>query len=162
MPESQGISSDFISPKVKMEISLLKRSPNSSSGLDYDYVDEFDQQGLAAQARPVVVKPTKATEAAEEKSAESPSPPSESTKVYTLYFSGKTPGEYTTRLTTVTVGEGSELPGRRRRHAEEREGGSIEPTRVRPILMTEPPSHKQACCVLHLTLPKNSVLFRTD
>ena len=130
-----------------MEISLLKRSPNSSSGLDYDYVDEFDQQGLAAQARPVVVKPTKATETAEAKSAEppSPSPPSESTKVYTLYFSGKTPGEYTTRLTTVTVGEGSELPGRKRRYAEE-EGGSIEPTRVRPILMTEPPSHKQACC----------------
>ena len=147
--------------KLKMEISLLKRSPNSSSGLDYDYVDEFDQQGLAAQARPVVVKPTKATGTAEEKSAEPPSPPSppsESTKVYTLYFSGKTPGEYTTRLTTVTVGEGSELPGRRRRHAGEGEGGSIEPTRVRPILMTEPPSHKQACCVLHLTLPKSSVV----
>ena len=144
-----------------MEISVCKRSPNSSSGLDYDYVDEFDQQGLAAQARPVVVKPTKATGTAEEKSAEppsppSPSPPSESTKVYTLYFSGKTPGEYTTRLTTVTVGEGSELPGRRRRHAEEGEGGSIEPTRVRPILMTEPPSHKQACCVLHRPLFKIS------
>ena len=37
-----------------------------SSGLDYDYVDEFDQQGLAAQARPVVVKPTETAKAPKE------------------------------------------------------------------------------------------------
>ena len=74
----------------------------------------------------------------------SPLPPSESTKVYTLYFSGRSPGEYTTRLTTVTVGAGSEPASRKRRHVPQEEE-SIEPTRVRPILMTAPPSHKQAC-----------------
>ena len=39
---------------------------DSGGGLDYDYVDEFDQQGLAAQARPVVVKPTETAKAPKE------------------------------------------------------------------------------------------------
>lgn len=122
------------------------------SGLDYDYVDEFDQQGLAAQARPVfqeAPQPTKTAKAPEESRPVDPSssPSSESTKVYTLYFSGKSPGEYTTRLTTVTVSSaGSEsASSRKKRHVgAAEEGESIEPTRVRPILMTAPPSHKQA------------------
>ena len=133
-----------------------------SGGLDYDYVDEFDQQGLAAQARPVFKEAPTPTKAAKAKTPEEspavPSPPppppppspSESTKVYTLYFSGRSPGEYTTRLTTVTVSSaGSEsASSRKKRHVgAAEEGESIEPTRVRPILMTAPPSHKQACDV---------------
>ena len=89
--------------------------------------------------------PTKAAKAKTPEESQAEPSPSESTKVYTLYFSGRSPGEYTTRLTTVTVGEGSESPSRKKRHAAaETEEESIEPTRVRPILMTAPPSHKQA------------------
>ena len=137
-----------LGPKILLFIVFSKESPaktqvNFRAKTQVDILNLIRPQGLAAQARPVVVKPTKAASAKTPEKSQAEASPSESTKVYTLYFSGRSPGEYTTRLTTVTVGEGSsESPSRRKRQAEEE---SIEPTRVRPILMTEPPSHKQAC-----------------
>ena len=133
------------------------------SSLDYDYVDEFDQQGLAAQARPVFQAPppgpTKTT-ATPRKTAPSkpPPPPSESTKVYTLYFSGKSPGEYTTRLTTVTVTPSTSQSRKRRRAEEEgdeEEEERIEPTRVRPIAMTAPPSEQGTSTTLAIDFAWN-------
>ena len=77
-----------------------------------DYVDEFDQQVLGAQQRPVYVpKPTKS-------------------KVFTLYFSGKNPGDFSTRLTTLPVDDHGK-PLRQKR--------DISPTKVQPILATVPP-----------------------
>ncbi len=126
---------------------------DDTSGLDYDYVEDFDQQGLAAQANPVYKaapsstsdKPSSATPplpSPTSRATSAPAPqPSETVKVFTLYFSGRVPGEYTTRLTTVSVTPSASAPAaesqsrqqRRRREA-------IQPTRVQPIAMTEPPA----------------------
>ena len=89
---------------------------------DYDYVDDFDQQVLAAQNRPVFVR-------------RPPSPVVPSMKVFTLFFSGKVPGEYTTKLTTMPVGpDGQPINQKRtKRHIDEK----INPTKVEPILKTK-------------------------
>ena len=92
---------------------------------DYDYIDEYDQQALSAQNRPVFVR--------------KPEPVREEPrmKVFTLFYSGKVPGEYTTKLTTMPVGpDGQPITGRKKRHIQD----DISPTKVEPILRTKSPS----------------------
>ena len=99
---------------VNNQHQLVKQNP-----LFDDVYDDFDQQALAAQQRPVYV----------------PQPPvvvQPSSKVFTLYFSGRTPGEYSTQLTTMRV-DANGNPVRQKREA-------IAPTKVQPILTTQPPS----------------------
>ena len=93
---------------------------------DYDdYIDEFDQQVLAAQNRPVFVKQPKIAK------------PEQRMKVFTLFFSGSVPGEYTTQLTTLPVGpDGEPLRNRKKRDINE----DINPSKVEPILKTDSPS----------------------
>ena len=64
----------------------------------FDYYDyDFDQQGLAAQDRPVFVN--------------APQPqrpkliirPQKKSKVFTLYFSGTSPGDFSTKVTRLPV-----------------------------------------------------------
>ena len=57
---------------------------------DFDYYDDFDQQGLAANERPVFVN------APNLKSRRK-------TKVFTLYFSGTAPGDFSTKVTRLAV-----------------------------------------------------------
>lgn len=83
---------------------------------DFDYYEDFDQQGLSAQQRPVYLPP------AQQKS-----------KVFTLYFSGTAPGHFETKLTRLPVDEtGQPILTRNKRDA-------INPSKVEPILSTEPP-----------------------
>merc|ERR1712150_157204 len=92
---------------------------------DYDdYIDEFDQQVLAAQNRPVFVRQPKISRQ-EPKS-----------KVFTLFFSGSVPGEYSTQLTTLPVGPDGEPLTRNKRDIND----DINPSRVEPILKTGSPS----------------------
>lgn len=80
---------------------------------DYDYSD-FDQQWLAAQNRPVFLSPPKKS------------------KVFTLYFSGTKPGQFTTKLTQLPVdSNGQPILARNKRH--------INPSKVEPIENTLPP-----------------------
>jgi hypothetical protein len=95
-----------------------------------DYIDEFDQQVLAAQNRPVFVR----------KPARKPAPRKEepSMKVFTLFFSGSVPGEYTTQLTTLPVGlDGQPITQSRKKR--DTMDNDINPTKVEPILKTESP-----------------------
>ena len=83
---------------------------------DFDYYD-FDQQFLAAQNEPVFL----------------PSPARKS-KVFTLYFSGTLPGEFTTKLTRLPVDDsGQPILSRNKRE-------EINPSKVEPIESTAPPS----------------------
>ena len=61
-----------------------------------------------------------------------------SSKVFTLYFSGRTPGEYTTSLTTMRV-DAQGNPIRQKREASDEEGLGISPSRVQPIQATRAP-----------------------
>jgi len=88
-----------------------------------DYLDSgLDQQVLAAQARPVFVKrpeikATPVVRPSKEEEEEGPAVES-SVEVVTLYVSGRRPGEYTTRLSTVTKGiKRTATPKRYRREA---------------------------------------------
>jgi len=100
---------------------------NDLSDFD-DYIDEFDQQVLAAQNRPVFVR--KPTPRREEPSM----------KVFTLFFSGSVPGEYTTQLTTLPVGPDGQPISQSRKKREI----PINPTKVEPILKTESPIFEES------------------
>ena len=95
----------------------------SSQQEDYDYYEDFDQQFLAAQNKPVFVQ----------------SPPKpQNSKVFTLYFSGSRPGEFTTKLTRLPVDDnGQPILARNKRDAADQ---SISPSKVMPIENTLPPS----------------------
>lgn len=84
---------------------------------DYDYYDDFDQQWLAAQNRPVYVES-----------------PVQKSKVFTLYFSGTKPGEFTTKMTTLAVDANGQpvLNNRSKRD-------TIDPSKVETIANTLPP-----------------------
>jgi hypothetical protein len=148
---------------------------DDDSGIDYDYIHEFDQQGLAAQARPVFHAAPEITASRSVKT----SPPvqtiltpattasSETVKVFTLYISGRVPGEYTTRLQTVSVGGVSsqaEVNQSRRRRREAvivdaaADFGLISPSRVQPIAMTAPPPPTEQ----HLSSSSPSSAAATD
>jgi len=94
----------------------------------FDDFDDFDQQALAAQQRPVYVPRPNIL----------PQPIAPSSKVFTLYFSGRTPGEYTTSLTTMRV-DAQGNPIRQKREASDEEGLGISPSRVQPIQATRAP-----------------------
>lgn len=87
---------------------------------DFDYYDDFDQQGLAAQDRPVFVN--------------APSPKSRrKTKIFTLYFSGTAPGDFSTKVTRLAVDHaGQPILSRNKRE-------DISPSKVQPILSTMGP-----------------------
>lgn len=119
----------------------------TNSNLDFESLSDFDQQGLAAQARPVFVKnevkkatATKAPVKAATVSALEPV----TEKVFTLYFSGKTPGEYTTRLTTVKVDAATVDPisasSSAAASSHDRYKRQVAPTPVQPIKQTKAPS----------------------
>lgn len=86
---------------------------------NFDYYEDFDQQGLSAQQSPVYLK----------------SPPSQQkSKVFTLYFSGTAPGHFETKLTRLAVDDsGQPILTRNKRE-------DISPSKVEPILSTEPPT----------------------
>ena len=91
----------------------------SSQPEDYDYYEDFDQQFLAAQNKPVYVQS-----------------PQQSSKVFTLYFSGTKPGEFTTKMTRLAVDDnGQPILSRNKRDQD-----SIRPSKVMPIENTLPPS----------------------
>ena len=99
---------------------------------DFDgYIDEFDQQALAAQNRPVFVR--------------KPAPRREepSMKVFTLFFSGSVPGEYTTELTTLPVGpDGQPISKSRKKRGTM--DIDINPTKAEPILKTASPVFQES------------------
>ena len=98
---------------------------------DYDdYIDEFDQQVLAAQNRPVFVRQPKISKPE----------PEPRMKVFTLFFSGSVPGEYTTQLTTLPVGPDGQPLNRNKRDISD----DISPTKVEPILKTDIPTSKRS------------------
>ena len=97
---------------------------------DHNNIDVFDQQGLSAENRPVFVrKPSRQHEP--------------KMKVFTLFFSGSVPGEYTTKLTTIPVGSDGEPinHARSKRHIDD---DDIRPTKVEPILKTKSPSLEES------------------
>ena len=81
-------------------------------------LDEYDQQVLPAEIKAISVAKTAASATSE--------PAKATQRVFTLFFSGKSPGEYTTRLTTLLPGEEAPTNSRNKREA-------ILPTPVRPL-----------------------------
>ena len=61
-------------------------------------------------------------------------------KVFTLFFSGSVPGEYTTQLTTLPVGPDGQPLNRNKRDISD----DISPTKVEPILKTDIPTSKRS------------------
>ena len=61
-------------------------------------------------------------------------------KVFTLFFSGSVPGEYTTQLTTLPVGPDGQPISQSRKKREI----PINPTKVEPILKTESPIFEES------------------
>ena len=109
-------------------ISTPRRGDSTFNDNDYDYLDGFDQQALGAQNRPVFVQ-----------SPRNPTPVGQ-TKVFTLFFSGKVPGEYTTKLTRLPVGPDGQPLTRGKRDVEDQLESAILPSKVQPILKTDSPS----------------------
>ena len=112
---------------------------------DFEYLEGgYDQQVLAAQARPVFVNhPNSQQQQKQQLAPQIVATPVQETKepvveIRTVYMSGRVPGEYTTSLTTVTItptDEGSSsvrTPRRARREV-------IAPTRVTIIDRTVGP-----------------------
>jgi len=114
-------------------------SDNHSSS---DYVDDFDQQVLAAQAKPVFVPKPEAlvqAPAPEDITVTHNVPSTTRSKVFTLFFSGKTPGDYSTKLTTLPVDSNGKPIRQKREAGDDDEQQEIQPSRVQPILATTPP-----------------------
>lgn len=112
------------------QIQNVNANPLLTSFDDFDYYDttDFDQQLLAAQNAPVFVPP--------------PLVKAQKSKVFTLYFSGTKPGQFTTKLTTLPVNaNGQPVLGenRRKRETEEEEESEISPSKVEPIESTTAP-----------------------
>ena len=96
------------------------RNPSISNQQDFDYYDDFDQQVLAAQNRPVFVQSPKRQ-------------PQRKSKTFTLYFSGTAPGDFSTKVTRLPVDHnGQPILSRHRRE-------DINPSKVQPILSTQAP-----------------------
>ena len=114
------------SPKNAQNINA---NPLLTSFDEFDYYDttDFDQQLLAAQNAPVFVPP--------------PLVKAQKSKVFTLYFSGTKPGQFTTKLTTLPVNaEGQPVLGENRAKRETNEEDSkINPSKVEPIENTAAP-----------------------
>lgn len=110
------------------QIQNVNANPLLTSFDDFDYYDttDFDQQLLAAQNAPVFVPP--------------PLVKAQKSKVFTLYFSGTKPGQFTTKLTTLPVNaNGQPVLGENRRKRETEEGSEISPSKVEPIESTTAP-----------------------
>ena len=114
------------------QIQNVNANPLLTSFDDFDYYDttDFDQQLLAAQNAPVFVPP--------------PLVKAQKSKVFTLYFSGTKPGQFTTKLTTLPVNaNGQPVLGENRRkretETEEEEESEISPSKVEPIESTTAP-----------------------
>ena len=99
---------------------------------DIDYFDlDFDQQVLAAQNRPVFVQSPK-------QRIRKPRPSRPKSKMFTLYFSGTAPGDFSTKVTRLPVDRNGQ-PILSRNKRSETEDSIIDPSRVQPILSTEAP-----------------------
>ena len=115
------------SPQVQTNNNQAQ-NPLLTSFDDFDYYDniDFDQQLLAAQNAPPVFVPPPLVKA-------------QKSKVFTLYFSGTKPGQFTTKLTTLPVNANGQpvLNGenRRKRDADD----IIKPSKVEPIENTTAP-----------------------
>lgn len=115
---------------------------NKDSDLD---LGGFDQQGLAAQARSIYVKKASVSQLATTETIKAEevvvAPTSTSSyKVFTLYFSGKVPGEYTTRLTTVLVdSQGEPIEDSDESESKRKKRYAIQPSKVQHISPTKPP-----------------------
>ena len=115
---------------------------NKDSDLD---LGGFDQQGLAAQARSIYVKKASVSQLDKTETIKAEevvvAPTSTSSyKVFTLYFSGKVPGEYTTRLTTVLVdSQGEPIEESDESESRRKKRYAIQPSKVQHISPTKPP-----------------------
>ena len=105
------------------------RNPVTIQDADIDYFDlDFDQQVLAAQNRPVFVQSPK-------QRIRKPRPSRPKSKMFTLYFSGTAPGDFSTKVTRLPVDHnGQPILSRNKREASD-----IDPSKVQPILSTEAP-----------------------
>ena len=108
------------------------RNPVTIQDADIDYFDlDFDQQVLAAQNRPVFVQSPK-------QRIRKPRPSRPKSKMFTLYFSGTAPGDFSTKVTRLPVDHNGQ-PILSRNKRSETEDSIIDPSRVQPILSTEAP-----------------------
>ena len=108
---------------------VLRPVRNPVQDQDIDYFDlDFDQQVLAAQNRPVFVQSPK-------QRIRKPRPSRPKSKMFTLYFSGTAPGDFSTKVTRLPVDHnGQPILSRNKREASD-----IDPSKVQPILSTEAP-----------------------
>ena len=115
---------------------VLRPVRNPVQDQDIDYFDlDFDQQVLAAQNRPVFVQsPNKVRRVKQQR------PPTRvpKSKMFTLYFSGTAPGDFSTKVTRLPVDRNGQ-PILSRNKRSETEDSIIDPSRVQPILSTEAP-----------------------
>ena len=120
---------EILRPSSPKNAQNINANPLLTSFDEFDYYDttDFDQQLLAAQNAPVFVPP--------------PLVKAQKSKVFTLYFSGTKPGQFTTKLTTLPVNaEGQPVLGENRAKRETNEEDSkINPSKVEPIENTAAP-----------------------
>ena len=117
------------SPQVQNSNQNQAQNPLLTSFDDFDYYDniDFDQQLLAAQNAPPVFVPPPLVKA-------------QKSKVFTLYFSGTKPGQFTTKLTTLPVNANGQPvlnAGENRRKRDTTD--DIIPSKVEPIENTVAP-----------------------
>lgn len=119
---------DILRPTSPQNVQSINANPLLKSFDEFEYYDtydttDFDQQLLAAQNEPVFVPP--------------PLVKAQKSKVFTLYFSGTKPGQFTTKLTTLPVNaEGQPVLGENRK---KREADEINPSKVEAIENTIAP-----------------------
>jgi len=116
-------------PTSPRNVQNINANPLLTNFDEFDYYDtaDFDQQLLAAQNAPVFVPP--------------PLVKAQKSKVFTLYFSGTKPGQFTTKLTTLPVNANGQpvLDVNRRKRDTDEEDSNITPSKVEPIENTVAP-----------------------
>jgi len=121
---------DILRPTSPQKAQNVNANPLLTSFDEFDYYDttDFDQQLLAAENAPVFVPP--------------PLVKAQKSKVFTLYFSGTKPGQFTTKLTTLPVnadGQPVLAENLRKKRETDEEDSKINPSKVEPIESTIAP-----------------------
>jgi len=122
---------DILRPTSPQKAQNVNANPLLTSFDDFDYyydTTDFDQQLLAAQNAPIFVPP--------------PLVKAQKSKVFTLYFSGTKPGQFTTKLTTLPVNANGQpvlAENLRKKRETDEEDAKINPSKVEPIESTIAP-----------------------
>ena len=131
-----------LNPRISSSSNHPRNPIFDSKGDDGSEVEVPDQQVLPAQLPPVVVKNTALPRKEKPEPTQITPEPSVLPRVFTLYFSGKSPGEYTTRVTTLLPGEDAPTTGKRKKRSNDlrRDQNEINPTPAKlfAIERTEP------------------------